>query len=116
MMPKVEMRKWMLVVLVPLFLVVIDTKKVHGFSPSRATRIIPSSSSTALFARKPFITGNWKMNPKTRTEAVDLAETIANSIKSDNTSDVGLFVPFPFIDSVKNAVGDKLMIGAEVRK
>eukprot|EP00547_Thalassionema_nitzschioides_P011405 CAMPEP_0194257770 /NCGR_PEP_ID=MMETSP0158-20130606/39860_1 /TAXON_ID=33649 /ORGANISM="Thalassionema nitzschioides, Strain L26-B" /LENGTH=277 /DNA_ID=CAMNT_0038996933 /DNA_START=202 /DNA_END=1035 /DNA_ORIENTATION=+ len=67
-----------------------------------------------LSERKPFITGNWKMNPKSRTEAIDLAQGIVNCIKSDNKSDVGLFVPFPFLDSVKNVVGDSIIVGAEM--
>jgi hypothetical protein len=88
--------------------------------------VAPSSSSfsdrttsqlTRLFSsvsRKPFITGNWKLNPSTRQEAVDLATGIANSITSESPCDVALFVPFPFIGAVSDAVGGKLIVGAEV--
>jgi triosephosphate isomerase (TIM) len=69
---------------------------------------------TRLFTRKPFITGNWKLNPSTRQEAVDLATGIADSITSESPCDVALFVPFPFIDAVSEAVGGKLIVGAEV--
>jgi hypothetical protein len=70
---------------------------------------------TELFERKPFITGNWKLNPQTKAEAVDLARGIAGAINSDSPCDVGLFVPFPFISTVQEIVGDKLKVGAEVR-
>lgn len=71
--------------------------------------------STELFARKAFITGNWKLNPQTKAEAVDLARGIAASITEKSPCDVGLFVPFPFIGTVQEIVGDKLVVGAEVR-
>jgi triosephosphate isomerase len=74
-----------------------------------------SSASTPLFSRKPFITGNWKLNPTTRQEAVDLATGIANSVTSHSPCDVALFVPFPFIEAVTEAVDGKLIVGAEVR-
>lgn len=72
------------------------------------------SVSTELFARKPFITGNWKLNPQTKAEAVDLARGIAASITDKSPCDVALFVPFPFIGTVAEIVGDKVIIGAEV--
>ena len=70
---------------------------------------------TRLYERKPFITGNWKLNPNTREEAVELAKGIADSITDDSPCDVALFVPFPFIEAAQNAAGDKLTVGAEVR-
>jgi hypothetical protein len=68
-------------------------------------------------ARKPFISGNWKLNPQTRDEAVTLAKDIAASITDKSPdSDVALFVPYVFIEAVNGAIGDsKLNIGAEVR-
>jgi len=75
-----------------------------------------SSDSMELSAeRKAFITGNWKLNPQSKAEAVDLARGIAASITEDSPADVGLFVPFPFLETVKEIVGDKLIVGAEVR-
>jgi len=70
---------------------------------------------TRLYERKPFITGNWKLNPDTRDEAVALAKGIADSVTTDSPCDVALFVPFPFIEAAQIAVGDKLSVGAEVR-
>lgn len=72
------------------------------------------SSVTELNARKPFMTGNWKLNPQTQSEAADLARGIADSITGDSPADVGLFVPFPFLETVKRVVGDKLHVGAEM--
>ena len=73
-------------------------------------------SSTALdMARKPFISGNWKLNPQTKDEAVALATEIAASIGPDSPdADVALFVPYVFIETAMAAVGGKLEIGAEV--
>jgi len=71
-------------------------------------------SSTILFERKPFITGNWKLNPSTREEAISLATGIADAVTPDTPGDVAIFVPFPFMDCVMKAVGDKFPVGAEM--
>jgi len=81
---------------------------------SPSTQPILGSTSTELNARKPFITGNWKLNPQTKSEAVDLARGIAESITADSPADVGIFVPFPFLETVQSVVGDKLVVGAEM--
>jgi len=71
-------------------------------------------SSTALNARKPFISGNWKLNPQSKDEALTLAKNIASSITdSSPDSDVALFVPYVFIESAMGAVDSKLSVGAE---
>jgi len=72
------------------------------------------SVGTALFARKPFITGNWKLNPSTKQEAIQLGTEIANAVTSSSPGDVALFVPFPFIEAVQRVVGDKISVGAEM--
>lgn len=64
--------------------------------------------------RKPFITGNWKLNPATKQEAIALATEVANAVGSSSPGDVAIFVPFPFIECVQRCVGDKLNVGAEV--
>ncbi len=66
-----------------------------------------------LYERKPFITGNWKLNPSTKGEAIELATEIVNAMTPESP-DVALFVPFPFIETVKDVVGDKIEVGAEV--
>lgn len=81
-----------------------------AFAPS------PSGSfSTSLLARKPFISGNWKLNPQTKDEAVQLAADIAGSITdSSPDAEVALFVPYVFIEAAQSAAAGKLQIGAEV--
>lgn len=84
-----------------------------AFSPQLR---LNQGGNTALFAsRKPFISGNWKLNPQTKEEAIELASGIAKGITSETPdSDVALFVPYVFIESAINTVGDsKLFIGAE---
>jgi hypothetical protein len=81
-----------------------------AFAPSFGIR-----PSTSLDARKPFITGNWKLNPQTRDEAIALAGEIAAAIGPDTPDvDVALFVPYVFIESAMEAVDGKMFIGAEV--
>jgi len=71
-------------------------------------------SATELFAeRKPFITGNWKLNPSTKSEAIELASGVATQAAADGP-DVAIFVPYPFLECVQNIVGGKINVGAEV--
>jgi len=70
-------------------------------------------SNTQLEARKPLITGNWKLNPQTKDEAVKLASEIAAQVTEDSPADVALFVPYVFIEAAMGAVSEKLEIGAE---
>mmetsp|Transcript_4744 Transcript_4744/g.6161 ORF Transcript_4744/g.6161 Transcript_4744/m.6161 type:complete len:284 (-) Transcript_4744:721-1572(-) len=82
---------------------------VAAFAPA-----VPSArTSFALDARKPFISGNWKLNPQTKEEATQLATDIAAAVLPTSPADVALFVPYIFIDAANTAVGDKLEIGAE---
>lgn len=86
-----------------------------AFAPSVVS---PRSLTSLDMARKPFISGNWKLNPQTREEALTLAQDIAASITDKSPdSDVALFVPYVFIEAVKGAIGEStLNIGAEVNK
>ena len=71
--------------------------------------------SSALFARKPFISGNWKLNPQTRDEAIELGSSIAEAVTADTPDiDIALFVPYVFIEATHTAVGEKVLVGAEV--
>lgn len=84
---------------------------VSSFSPSFVVR---HNKNTELHARKPFISGNWKLNPQTKDEAVKLASEIASSIGPDTPeADIALFVPYVFIESAFATTGDKINIGAE---
>jgi triosephosphate isomerase (TIM) len=87
-----------------------------GFVPCRQTNINARLGVSLEMARRKFISGNWKLNPQTKSEANTLAADIAASITSESPkADVALFVPYPFIDSVMSKVGDKMLIGGEVR-
>jgi triosephosphate isomerase len=85
-----------------------------AFSPALSGNKFTSSSTTQLCARKPFISGNWKLNPNTKDEALTLADGIAKSINEESPdADIALFVPYVFIESVMDKVGDWINIGAE---
>lgn len=84
-----------------------------GSTSAFITQLQNERLNTNLSARKPFITGNWKLNPTTKDEAVDLATGIAKAITDSSPGDVALFVPYPYLESVQNAVDGKLTVGAE---
>ena len=86
--------------------------KAQAFAPQTQR---PKPHITELSAvRRPFITGNWKMNPRTKQEAIELATGVADAVTDETPGDVAIFVPYPFIESVHKCVGDKLVVGAEV--
>jgi hypothetical protein len=90
---------------------------VSGFAPSLLRTQRRCAVMDLDMARRPFISGNWKLNPQTREEAVQLASDIANSITPNSPdADVALFVPYVFIEAAMNAVNGKLLVGAEVRQ
>lgn len=86
-----------------------------AFAPS--FEVSRMDASTVLFARRPFISGNWKLNPQTREEAISLAADIAAAIGPDSPeADVALFVPYVFIEAAMQSSQGKLQVGAEVRR
>lgn len=105
--------------LVPFFTLATSVSS-FTFSP-----LLPHSKDggrltfSCLNERKPFITGNWKLNPGTKDEVIQLAKEISSSVKNSNgtngmSPDVALFVPFPFIETVQNVCGDSITVGAEM--
>lgn len=87
---------------------------LFGASAAFAPSSMGVRSATQLEARKPFISGNWKLNPQTKEEAVTLASEIAAQVTDASPdAEVALFVPYVFIEAAMGAVGDKLQIGAE---
>jgi len=66
-----------------------------------------------MSGRVPFIAGNWKMNPETVEQALELAKSVA-SLKSTNQAQVALFVPHPFIAAVRPILeGAGIDVGAQ---
>ena len=89
---------------------------IAGLTDAFAPKLVatPEKFCTSLFARRPFITGNWKLNPQSKEEAITLAQGIAAAVTDESPCDVALFVPFPFIECAQRAVGNKITVGAEV--
>jgi triosephosphate isomerase (TIM) len=98
------------------FLALSTSVSSFAFLPSLHRCQETGFSSSCLYERKPFITGNWKLNPGTKNEAIQLAKEITAAVKTDNTQtpDIALFVPFPFIETVQRICGDSITIGAEM--
>jgi triosephosphate isomerase len=62
--------------------------------------------------RKNFVAGNWKMNT-TKASAVELARGVAKGV-TDTSVDVGVAVPFVYLDAVAQAVaGSNVLVGAQ---
>lgn len=79
---------------------------------------------TQLNERQPIMAGNWKMNPETEGDALDLANgfcALLNEMKDacavddkEGCTEVVLFPPFPFISKVKDIVGKEgVTVGAQ---
>jgi len=79
---------------------------------------------TQLYARQPIMAGNWKMNPSTEADALNLANgfvALLNEMEDtcaveekDGCTEVVLFPPFPFISKVKDIVGKSgITVGAQ---
>jgi len=63
--------------------------------------------------RRPFIAGNWKMNPETLDEAKTLAKEIGEAAKTADAQ-VALMVPHTFMYSVSDILKDtKVEVGAQ---
>jgi len=80
--------------------------------------------ATELGARQPIMAGNWKMNPATEADALNLANgftalvnELADTCAMDDVegcTEVVLFPPFPFISKVKDIVGKEgIAVGAQ---
>lgn len=81
-------------------------------------------SATQLNARQPIMAGNWKMNPATEADALNLAtgfcallNELADTCAMDDVegcTEVVLFPPYPFISKVKDIVSKEgITIGSQ---
>jgi len=91
------------------YILAISFGSTFSFTP----KVVLRPNNVLYAERKPFITGNWKLNPQTKDEAVQLAREISSHVTPSSPCDVALFVPYPFIEGVQSAVIDKFPIGAE---
>lgn len=65
--------------------------------------------------RKPFVGGNWKMNTN-RTSSAELARGIVDAIRDVTHSEVAVFPPFPYLQSVRSILRDRassIKLGAQ---
>ncbi|HZQ39100.1 MAG TPA: triose-phosphate isomerase [Dehalococcoidia bacterium] len=64
--------------------------------------------------RRPIAAGNWKMNPPTLDEAVELAEDLATPLGALAGTDMVLFPPLPFISPVADRLdGTAIAVGVQ---
>ena len=82
------------------------------------------SATTQLFAnRQPIMAGNWKMNPPSEEDAIELASSLTKLLgeetcpmdeENDFCTEVVIFPPFPFISKVKDVVEEiGITVGAQ---
>jgi len=94
----------------------------NAFSPS-APRTFGITSTQLDAKRQPIMAGNWKMNPGTEDDAIELAsglttllgeETCPMDEDNEFCTEVVLFPPFPFLSKVKNVVEEVgITVGAQ---
>lgn len=92
-----------------------------AFSPA----VVRSSTTTTSLdaVRQPIMAGNWKMNPATEQDAMDLSESLTKLLGDETCpiddenplcTEVVVFPPHPFISKVKEVVEDAgITIGAQ---
>jgi len=96
--------------------ILLTISGANGFSLLPSTSHIAVRSDSSLnAARQPIMAGNWKMNPATEGEALELAsglttllgeETCPMDEDNDFCTEVVLFPPFPFLSGVRGEVED----------
>jgi len=75
---------------------------------------VHSTATWSMMARRPVIAGNWKMNPNTIEEAIDLAKGIKEAATTQTDADVLLCVPHPYIYTVAQEFkGSNVECGAQ---
>lgn len=94
-----------------------------GASAFAPTPNAPRTSTTELLARQPIMAGNWKMNPATEADALDLIqglakklgdETCAISEDENDCTEVVIFPPHPFISKAKDIADEAgITVGAQ---
>ena len=65
--------------------------------------------------RRPVVAGNWKMNPATADEAIELARAAERAAHASPGVDVVVCPPTIWLPAVANRVGPPLALGAQTR-
>jgi len=105
------------------FVIATATTGSHAFSPVATPSTKTSSTSSLQASRQPIMAGNWKMNPCTEDDALDLSKELTKLLGDETCpiddanplcTEVVIFPPFPFISQVSNVVADAgITIGAQ---
>jgi len=78
-----------------------------------SARVVQRHATLLEMARESCIAGNWKMNPTSLEEAVQLAEDVAEASKT-SPGECAIFVPYPYLGPVSNVLaGSKVGLGAQ---
>jgi len=94
-----------------------------AFSPAVVVRSSTTTTTSLDAVRQPIMAGNWKMNPATEQDAMDLSESLTKLLGDETCpiddenplcTEVVVFPPHPFISKVKEVVEDAgITIGAQ---
>jgi triosephosphate isomerase len=94
----------------PIQHVPVDVQVIGGTFASTTTSSTTTSSPNN--ARRPIVAGNWKLNPSTRNEAIDLL----NGLKAggNHEAEVVIFPPLPYLSDALNILdGTGIKVGAQ---
>lgn len=96
---------------------------VDAFVPPSKLSTPTTSSSSLQAERQPIMAGNWKMNPMTEDEAVELSSALTGLLgeetcpfddENDMCTEVVIFPPHPYIRTVKDTVEEAgISVGAQ---
>lgn len=92
-------------------------------SPSTLSTPTTTTGSSLQAERQPIMAGNWKMNPMTEDEAVELSSALTGLLgeetcpfddENDMCTEVVIFPPHPYIRTVKDTVEEAgISVGAQ---
>ncbi|KAG1655181.1 hypothetical protein FOA52_004200 [Chlamydomonas sp. UWO 241] len=104
---------------------VVFTIESEEFTERRPTQLpvrpaAPTNTQHKVRTRTPIMAGNWKMNPTTRKEAMELAALVASAARTSAQDKPGFNMeviaipPFPYLDLVSQALtGSVAQLGAQ---
>jgi len=97
-----------------LLVVILCYSCVNAWQSSSISGKRYSSLSMLANGRKPLMGGNWKLNPKSVQESINLATEVAKLTKGVSDVDVVLFPPHPFLVPVFTKIeASNVKLGAQ---